>query len=118
MTENSTPDNLTNSPANSSTNSSTDRGEVPPTPRRCFRGALLAGGLSFAMYGLNQAIIHALEGVPLPTKSVAAANIAVAVRTLVIGSSTLATAIFVIATLGLFALGIQLLIQQKQQGNN
>jgi len=114
MTENSTPD----SPTNSSINSPNDSGEVPPTPGRCFRGALIAGGLSFAMYGLNQAIIHALEGVPLPTKSVAAANIAVAVRTLVIGTSTLATAIFVIATLGLFALGIQLLIRQKQQANH
>jgi len=110
MTENSTPDSPTNSP--------NDSGEVPPTPGRCFRGGLIAGGLSFAMYGLNQAIIHALEGVPLPTKSVAAANIAVAVRTLVIGTSTLATAIFVIATLGLFALGIQLLIRQKQQTNH
>jgi hypothetical protein len=38
-------------------------------------------------------------------------NIAVAVRTLVLGMSTLATAIFAIATLGLIALGIQLLLQ-------
>ena len=103
MTENPTPNS-----------SSEISGQVPPTPGRCFRGALIAGGLSFAMYGLNQAIIHALAGVPLPNKSVAAANIAVAVRTLVVGVSTLTTAIFVIATLGLLALGIQLLIQQKR----
>jgi Protein of unknown function (DUF3082) len=41
----------------------------------------------------------------------------VAVRTLVVGVSTLTTAIFVIASLGLLALGVQLLIQQKQAGN-
>ena len=103
MTENLTPDHPTQT-----------SGQVPPTPGRCFRGALIAGGLSFAMYGLTQAIVHALAGTPLPNKSVATANIAVAVRTLVVGVSTLTTAIFVIATLGLLALGIQLLIQQKR----
>ncbi len=112
MSENSKPDTLA---ADGTDANGTDaNGQVPPTPGRCFRGALIAGGLSFAMYGLNQAIIHALEGVPLPNKSVAAANIAVAVRTLVVGMSTLITAIFVIATVGLLALGVQLLIQQKQ----
>ncbi|MBW4465449.1 MAG: DUF3082 domain-containing protein [Pegethrix bostrychoides GSE-TBD4-15B] len=106
MSENSTP-----KPLEAQTDAN---GQVPPTPGRCFRGALIAGGLSCAMYGLNRSIIQVLAGIPLPTKSIASANIAVAVRTLIVGISTLATAIFVIATLGLFALGVQLLIQQKQ----
>ncbi len=89
--------------------------EVPPTPGRCFRGAFIAGGLAVAMYGLTRSIVHVLEGVPLPTKSVVAANIAVAVRTLIVGVSALGTAIFAIATLGLMALGIQLLLKQRQQ---
>ncbi|MBD1870821.1 DUF3082 domain-containing protein [Oculatella sp. FACHB-28] len=90
-------------------------GETPPTPLRCFTGAIIAGGLAFLLYLLNQAIIQGLAAKPLPTSSVTATNIAVAVRTLVIGLSTLATAIFAIAALGLIALGIQLLIQQLRQ---
>lgn len=86
-----------------------------PTPGRCFRGAVISGGFAVAMYLLTRSIIHVLAGVPLPTKSTIAANIAVAVRTLVIGMSTLGTAIFAIATLGLLALGVQLLFQQRQQ---
>lgn len=97
-------------PSNTSASSS----YVPPTPARCFRGAVISSGLTFVMYLLTQSIIQALADVPLPTKSVVAANIAVAVRTLVIGVSTMVTAIFGIATLGLLALGIQLLFKQKQ----
>jgi hypothetical protein len=109
-------DSTTSNTSNTSSNTSSD-GYVPPTPARCWRGAAISGGLTVALYGLNQSIIHVLQGVPLPNKSVAAANIAVAVRTLVIGLSTLATAIFAIATLGLLALGIQLLIKQRTQVN-
>ena len=105
----STPDPATDPSKNTADNSS----YVPPTPGRCFRGSVISGGFTFVMYLLNQSIIRALADTPLPTKSVAAANIAVAVRTLVIGVSTLSTAIFAIATLGLLALGIQLLIQRK-----
>lgn len=87
---------------------------VPPTPGRCVRGAAISSGLTFMMYLLTQSIIQALADVPLPTKSVVAANIAVAVRTLVIGVSTMVTAIFGIATLGLLALGVQLWIKQRR----
>lgn len=96
------------SPSNSS-------GYVPPTPGRCFRGGLISGGLAFAMYSLTQSIIQVLANTPLPSKSVVATNIAVAVRTLIIGVCALGTAIFAIATLGLLALGVQLLIQQTRQ---
>jgi hypothetical protein len=87
--------------------------DTAPTSGRCFRGAAISGGLTFAMYLLTQSIIHVLAGVPLPTKSAVAANIAVAVRTLVIGVTVLGTAIFAIATLGLFALGVQLLFKKN-----
>lgn len=99
-------------PEGSAANSS---GYVPPTPGRCWRGAAIAGGLTVLLYGLTQSIMHVLAGVPIPNKSVATANIAVAVRTLVVGLSTLATAIFAIATLGLLALGVQLLIKERIQ---
>jgi Protein of unknown function (DUF3082) len=103
------------SPPNStsgSTASGSTSGNVPPTPGRCFRGGLISGGLAFAMYSLTQSIIQVLANTPLPNKSTVAANIAVAVRTLIVGVCTLGTTIFAIATLGLFALGVQLLIQQ------
>ncbi len=67
------------------------------------------------MYLLTQSIIQTLGNTPLPNKSATALNIAVAVRTLVVGVSTLATSIFAISTLGLLALGVKLLIQQKTQ---
>ncbi|MBF2001267.1 MAG: DUF3082 domain-containing protein [Synechococcales cyanobacterium M58_A2018_015] len=91
--------------------SSTPIANTAPTPWRCFRGAFISGGLAFALYSLTQSIVQALAKVPLPTKSTLSANIAVAVRTLVVGVSTMATAIFAIATLGLLLLGIQLLIK-------
>jgi hypothetical protein len=88
------------------------------TPGRCFRGAAISGGLAFVLYGFTQSIIRVLAGVPIPNKSVTAANISIAVRTLVVGMSTLATAIFAIATLGLLGLGIQLLIKGRQPEQN
>ncbi|NJL37950.1 MAG: DUF3082 domain-containing protein [Leptolyngbyaceae cyanobacterium SM1_4_3] len=90
-------------------------GETPPTPLRCFTGAIISGAIGALLYLLNQSIVQGLAAKPLPTSNVTATNIAIAVRTLVIGLSTLATAIFAIATLGLIALGIQLLIQQLRQ---
>lgn len=107
--------NPTPTPQTASSESSSTSSYVPPTPGRCFRGAFISGGLAFAMYSLTQSIIQVLAGVPLPTKSTLSANIAVAVRTLIVGVCTLATAIFAIATLGLLALGVQLLIQRKQK---
>ncbi|MBI4782443.1 MAG: DUF3082 domain-containing protein [Oscillatoriophycideae cyanobacterium NC_groundwater_1537_Pr4_S-0.65um_50_18] len=91
------------------------QGQVPPTPLRCFTGAIIAGGMASALYALTQSIIQAFAHKPLPTGNVTATNIAVAVRTLVMGMSALATAIFAIAAVGLVALGIQLLIKQIRQ---
>lgn len=105
--------NPTPTPANP--DASTSSRYAPTTPGRCLRGAVISGGLAVVMYLLTRSIILALAEVPVPTKSVFSANIAVAVRTLVIGVSTLATGIFAIATLGLLALAIQLLIRQRQQ---
>ncbi len=89
--------------------------ETPPTPLRCFTGAAISGGIAYALYLLTQSIITAFGNKPVPTGNYIATNIAVAVRTLVMGMSALATGIFAIATLGLIALGIQLLVQQLRQ---
>jgi len=86
------------------------------TPLRCFIGALISGSLAIALYSLTSSIARSFAAKPIPTGSVATANIAVAVRTLVVGMSTLGTAIFAISTLGLVALGIQLLVVQLRSG--
>lgn len=82
------------------------------TPLRCFTGALISGSLAIALYSLTASIARSFASKPLPTGNVTTTNIAVAVRTLVVGMSTLGTAIFAISTLGLVALGIQLVIMQ------
>ena len=87
----------------------------PPTPLRCFTGAVIAGGIAFVLYSLTSSIVQTFANKPLPSGSYLATNIAVAVRTLVMGMSALATGIFGIAALGLVALGIQLLVQQLRQ---
>ncbi|NJR58011.1 MAG: DUF3082 domain-containing protein [Cyanobacteria bacterium CRU_2_1] len=100
----------TNSP------SETQKAEpASPTPLRCFTGAFIAGGLGYALYLLTRSIAEVFANKPLPTGNYVATNIAVAVRTLVVGMSTLGTAIFGISAVGLIALGIQLLIKQLRQ---
>jgi Protein of unknown function (DUF3082) len=89
--------------------------EAPPTPLRCFTGAAIASGIGSALYFLTLSIIQSFADKPLPTGNRIAVNIGTAVRTLVVGMSTLATAIFAIAAVGLVALGIQLLIKQFRQ---
>ncbi|NJK99774.1 MAG: DUF3082 domain-containing protein [Spirulinaceae cyanobacterium RM2_2_10] len=79
------------------------------TPLRCFIGAVIAGALASAMYALTRAIATNLAAQPLPTVNVTATNIAIAVRTLVIGAATLATGVFGLVTLGLLLLALQLL---------
>ncbi len=86
--------------------------ETSPTPLRCFSGAIVATPIALALYGLTQSIATAFANKPLPTGNVTATNIAVAVRTLVLGMSALGMAIFGIAALGLVALGLQLWIKE------
>ena len=89
--------------------------ENTPTPLRCFMGAAIASAIGSALYFLTLSIIQSFADKPLPTGNRIAVNIGTAVRTLVVGMSTLATAIFAIAAVGLVALGIQLLIKQLRQ---
>lgn len=102
-------------PSKSKTSASEDPNYVPPTPQRCFTGALISGPIAYGLYLLTHSIANSFAQKPLPTGRIAV-NIAIAVRTLVIGMSTLGTAIFTIATLGLIALGIQLLMQKGATG--
>ena len=101
--------------------------DLPPTPNqdsqteentqtslsswRCLTGAMISGGLAFAAYSLTSSIAQTYAAKPIASSNPTAINIAIAVRTLVVGVSSLATFVFGIATVGLVALAIQISIQ-------
>lgn len=80
-------------------------------PLRYLTGALISGGLAIALYVLTRSIAQTFAHKPLASTNPTAINISVAVRTLVVGMSTLATAIFGIVALGLVAVTFQASIQ-------
>jgi len=97
-------------------NQPTTTEQTPPTPLRCLTSALISGSLAIAGYWLTTSIAQTLASKPLPSGNVTAMNIAIAVRTLVVGISTLATAVFSLVAVGLVALAIQLSVQRFTQG--
>lgn len=97
-------------------NQPTTTEQTPPTPLRCLTSALISGSLAIAGYWLTTSIAQSLANKPLPSGNVTAMNIAIAVRTLVVGISTLATAVFSLVAVGLVALAIQLTVQRFTQG--
>jgi hypothetical protein len=97
------------------TNSSDNKpDQVNVTPWRCWLGSSIAGSLAFGAYFLTTAIATAFASKPLSTTNITALNIGVAVRTLVIGITALATGICSLIAIGLFALGIQVLLQKNK----
>ncbi len=88
--------------------------ETPPTPLRCWTGAAISGAIATALYYLTLSIHSTFANKPLPVGNSLAVSIGSAVRTLVLGMSCLALVTFGIATVGLVALGIQLLLQPKK----
>ncbi|MEM9538004.1 MAG: DUF3082 domain-containing protein [Cyanobacteria bacterium P01_E01_bin.42] len=95
--------------------------DSPPTaerkslsPLQCVMGALTAGGFALPLYWLTNSIASTFAEKPLPSTNQTALKIAVAVRTLVVGLATLATAIFAIAAIGLLALALQTALSKEQ----
>ncbi len=93
---------MTNSPPNQNKENSTNI-----TPLRCLIGALIAGTMASGLYFLTVSIAESFAKSPIPTTNQTAINISIAVRTLVVGVSTMGTAIFGIIGLGLILLAIQ-----------
>jgi hypothetical protein len=83
-----------------------------PSPLRCLTGALISGGFAFALYLLTSSISQTFAGKPIDSTNPTAINIAIAIRTLVVGLSALATGIFSLVAVGLVALAIQISVQQ------
>jgi hypothetical protein len=89
--------------------------QVTTSPLRCIIGALISGALTYGLYSLMIGIVTTYANKPIASNSQLAANIASAVRTLVIGVTALGTGVFGIVTIGLLALSVQLIVQ-KQTG--
>ena len=87
------------------------------TPLRCFVGSIISGGLSFAIYLLFSSISETYAAKPLVMSSALALRISVAVRTLVTGVVALGASVFAFVAMGLFLLGIQLVVQGFKEGS-
>ncbi|HBB33263.1 MAG TPA: DUF3082 domain-containing protein [Cyanobacteria bacterium UBA8803] len=83
-----------------------------PGPLRCLSAALISALLAVGSYYLTSSIAQTFANKPLPSGNVATINIAIAVRTLVVGITTLATFVFGMVAIGLVALAIQVSIQR------
>jgi Protein of unknown function (DUF3082) len=86
-----------------------------PTPMRSLSGAAIAGVMTTMMYWLTSKIALSFAHTPVTGTSQAAANISVAVRTLVTGMTALGTGVFGIVTLGLIVLAVQVAFSKKNE---
>ncbi|MBX9256872.1 DUF3082 domain-containing protein [Desmonostoc muscorum CCALA 125] len=85
---------------------------VTATPLRSITGAVISGGMAFAMYSLMISIATNFASKPLHSINPLVIKITSAVRTLVVGVVALGSGIFGIVAIGLLALTLQLLVQQ------
>ncbi|NCJ07270.1 DUF3082 domain-containing protein [Synechococcales cyanobacterium C] len=85
---------------------------APVTPLRALSGAFLSGTLGLLLYRLTESIAQSFAAHPFQSSNQIALNLSIAIRTLVVGLSTLATGIFAIAALGLVALAAQMLLRR------
>ncbi|NJK42125.1 MAG: DUF3082 domain-containing protein [Acaryochloridaceae cyanobacterium SU_2_1] len=84
----------------------------PLSPWRSLTGALIAGTLALPIAKMTQLIAQSFAEHPFASDNQTAMKISIALRTLVVGLSTLATGIFCVAALGLLALSVQLVWQR------
>jgi uncharacterized membrane protein (DUF373 family) len=81
------------------------------TPLRSLSGALIAVIFALLLYRLTASVVQSFAAHPSTSSNTVVLNLSAAVRTLVIGSMTLATGIFSVAALGLVGLAVQLTLQ-------
>ncbi|NEQ49764.1 MAG: DUF3082 domain-containing protein [Leptolyngbya sp. SIO3F4] len=103
----------------SSTAETTKQSSVkkPTTPLSCFSGSFMAGTLGILCYRMMVAIATTFAAKPVLSDNTVVLNISVAVRTLVVGIVALGAGVFGITAVGLFLLGMQILIK-KFSGND
>lgn len=87
-------------------------GKKPTTPLSCFSGSFLAGTLGILCYRMMVAIATTFAAKPVVSDNPLVLNISVAVRTLVVGIVALGAGVFGLTAVGLFLLGVQLIIKK------
>lgn len=97
--------------------SSDDPTRQAPTPLRCILGAIVAGMIASVLWKLTNSIALSFASTPIVSSNMIIIRMSTAVRTLVVGMSSLGTGIFALAAVGLTGLGIQLLMG-KPMGQN
>lgn len=97
-------------PLKASDSSATQQKEV--SPLRCFSGSFVAGTLAILVYRMMIAIATTFANKPVTSANPTVINLSAAVRTLVVGIVALGAGVFGIAALGLFLLGIQLIVKK------
>ena len=84
------------------------------TPMRCFSGSAISGGLAFVAYLLTKSVIVTYATMPIEFNNPMAIRIATTVRTLIMGLTIMATFLFGMVTVGLIALGIKLILDDRK----
>lgn len=102
-------------PTQKSNSSVTETNTNPPSILSCITGSIVAAIMAIASYFINSSIAQYFVDRPIHSSNYLVVNITSAVRTLIIGISTLATGVFSLIALGLLALAIQVTIQQLKQ---
>ncbi len=87
----------------------------PLTSQSCAVGSVIAGTMAFGMYRMSHAIALSFAAHKIQSDNFIVQRISAAVRTLVIGMTTLGMGVFGVAAIGLLALSIQLIIQNNNQ---
>jgi hypothetical protein len=85
------------------------------SPLRCLTGALIAGALTTGLYSLTMSIAESFAAKPIHSDNEIVVRLSIAIRTLVVGVSTMATGIFGLVAVALVALAIQIFVQQLTQ---
>ncbi len=88
---------------------------TPPTPLRCLLGSIVSGGIAFMIWQLTQSIALSFARTPIVSDNRIVVRMSTAIRTLVVGMSAMGTGIFALACVGLFALGIQIVLTKKPE---
>ncbi|OUL37420.1 hypothetical protein BV372_02300 [Nostoc sp. T09] len=89
--------------------------QVQTSPLRCVTGAIISGGLGYALYSLMIAIATSFANKPIHSDNQLVVRLTSAVRTLVVGLVALGSGIFALVAVGLLALAVQILVQKLKK---
>lgn len=96
-------------------NGEIDNSEDNTTPLRCFISSLISGIIAFGAYSLLHSIVQTYGTKAITSSNPMVINLTTAVRTLVMGIVALGTGVFSLVAVGLFLLGIQLIVQNLRK---